>query len=38
MSETIFILLKALLFCHNYGIVHRDIKPENILFEKNNDY
>ena len=38
MSEIIHLLLKALLFCHNYGIVHRDIKPENILFEKNNDY
>ena len=38
MSETIFILLKALLFCHNHGIIHRDVKPENILFEKNNDY
>ena len=38
MSEIIHLLLKALLFCHNHGIVHRDVKPENILFEKNNDY
>lgn len=26
-------ILKALLCCHEHGIVHRDIKPENFMFK-----
>lgn len=26
-------IVKAVMFCHYYGIIHRDIKPENILLK-----
>lgn len=30
-------LAKALIHCHESGIIHRDIKPENILIEEAED-
>lgn len=31
------ILLKAIKYCHDKGVVHRDIKPENILLTSRTD-
>jgi len=29
-------MLKAVRYCHSYGVAHRDIKPENVLLDKAN--
>ncbi len=33
----IFKILKAIAYCHSYGVVHRDIKLENFLFESKGE-
>jgi calcium-dependent protein kinase len=32
-ARIMFDIMKAVMYCHRFGIVHRDIKPENLLFE-----
>lgn len=32
------VVLSALNYCHQRGLIHRDLKPENILLEDSRDY
>ncbi|PHJ22924.1 cam cdpk family [Cystoisospora suis] len=33
--DTLYLILAAVMHCHNHNVVHRDLKPENILFARN---
>ena len=35
-AKMMFDIMKAVMYCHKFGIVHRDLKAENLLFETKN--